>query len=523
MEPIAALDPHVCQQARLSRDVRFDGLFFTGVKTTGIFCRPICSAVPPKEENVTYYLSAGAAIAEGFRPCLRCRPETAPQSAAWLGIEAVAGKILRYIDQGYLIEHSVPELAESIGISERYLRQLCQRYAGANPSQIELARKSLFAKQLVFDSSLSITDIAFASGYNSVRRFNEHWLQQFGKAPSEMRSKRRAFQQCNPGCNQDGSWINLRIPVIEGFDADSIFSFLATRIISGSEAIITHKAKKNSERVTLEYQRVLQLDVQLILLAVSYDEKNACLLVSFKKIENGSIGQKSIGDEVNALKLLPRIFQLVKQVFDVETNAQVILSHLKNSDEFAKQLATRERNGLQDIRLPAAFDPFEAAMRAIVGQQVSVKAACTLLTRLCERCGTTVADNEWQLIRTLPNAQSIVDNDLSGLGLTGARINSLKAMALLRISEPEVFSFGYDNEVRRKKLLAIKGIGSWTVSYLEMRAFSNPDAFPAGDLGVRVALEKQYVRPTEKQVYELSKPWAPWRAYATVLLWQRLI
>lgn len=503
MTSFAALDPLICQQARLSRDARFDGHFFTGVKTTGIFCRPICSAVAPKEKNVEYYLSAGAAIAAGFRPCLRCRPETAPRSAAWLGIEAVAGKILTQLEQGYLVDHSVPQLAERNGISERYLRKVCQRYAGASPSQIELARKSLLAKQLVFDSNLTMTDIAFAAGYNSVRRFNEHWLQQFNLSPSQMRLNNRSLLQHR---EDDDAWVRLRIPVVKGFDADSIFSFFASRIIEGSELSLDH-----------EYRRVLEIDQHWILLAVSYDPKRACLWVDFNVIAEHLAGDKNV-----ALRLIPRILSLVKQVFDVEANSQVVLSHLKNSPEFRQQLLSREQQGRNDIRLPAAFDPFEAAVRAIVGQQVSVKAACTLLTRLSERCGKRIANNTWGLIRGFPAAQSLVDADLSGLGLTGARIDSLKAMAQLRIEQPEVFALNYDADARREKLLAIKGIGPWTVSYLEMRAFSNPDAFPAGDLGVRIALEKNEIRPTEKQVRELSKPWSPWRAYATVLLWQRL-
>ncbi len=519
---VAALDPILCQQARLSRDVRFDGLFFTAVKTTGIFCRPICSAIAPKEENVTYYPSAGAALAAGFRPCLRCRPETAPQSAAWVGIEAVAAKILRHIEHGFLVDHSIPELAQNVGISERYLRQLCQRYAGASPSQIELARKSLFAKQLLFDSNLSISDIAFAAGYNSVRRFNEHWQQQFGKAPSTMkvssrmkvsskmsdsglRAKHSDMKHEHKHKNSDAD-ILLRIPVIKGFDAQSIFAFLSSRIISGSEALVISEDDERLEKS--EYRRVLSLDDQLILLSVRYDKKANGLLVN--------CGAES-------LSFLPRILKIVKQVFDVEANAAAILAHLKSSAEFHPQIIEREQQGVNDLRLPAAFDPFEAAMRAIVGQQVSVKAACTLLTRITQRCGKPVVENSWGLQQALPNAEGILANNLDGLGLTQARINSLKAMALLCSEEPEIFSQDYDRESRREKLLAMKGIGPWTVSYLEMRAFGQPDAFPAGDLGVRIALEKQGIRPSEKQVREISKPWAPWRAYATVLLWQRLV
>ncbi len=498
------LTANTCQQARLSRDTRFDGLFFTGVKTTGIFCRPICSAVAPKEQNVTYYPSAAAAMNAGFRPCLRCRPETAPQSAAWKGIESVAAKILRHINDGYLVDFSIADLAEKVGISERYLRDLCQRYAGASPSQLELARKSLLAKQLLFDSSLSIADVAFAAGYNSVRRFNEHWKSQFHKAPSLMRRNFKHSKTMAPtdGVLEPESWIHINIPVAKGFDAASVFSFLATRIIAGSEAII-----KFEESGVTCYRRLLQFDNLILPISVSYDPSNSCLVLSC---------------EAQGLKLLPRIIQSVKRVFDVESQGHIIWQHLAKTKEFKQQLKSIAASGQSDIRLPGSFDPFEAAMRAIVGQQVSVKAACTLLTRVTARCSKVVENNSWGLTQALPMAQDILDHDLSGLGLTAARINSLKIVASLKIKEPEVFDFDYDSELRQQKLLAIKGIGPWTVSYLEMRAFSNPDAFPAGDLGVCIALEKNGVRPTEKQVREMSVSWAPWRAYATTLLWKRL-
>jgi AraC family transcriptional regulator of adaptative response / DNA-3-methyladenine glycosylase II len=516
-QSIHTLDSEQCQNARLSRDSRFDGVFFTGVKTTGIFCRPICSAVAPKEENVAYYPSAAAAIAAGFRPCLRCRPETAPRSAAWRGIEAIAAKILRTIEQGYLIDHSIPELAERMGISERYLRQLCHKYAGASPTQLELARKSLFAKQLLFDSNLSITDIAYAAGYHSVRRFNEHWQQQFHKTPSQMRRKRQAYATAARAKVDDDSRIELRINVAKNFDAESVFSFLASRIIVGCEWISKSSSQSSED---LEYRRLLNFDQAYFILAIRYSKRKSCLFVSC---------------DPSAIAHLPKVIQLVKHVFDVDANADVILSQLKNTQEFAQQLNKREQQGKSDLRLPAAFDSFEAAMRAIVGQQVSVKAACTLLTRISERCASEkyaqlntsfhnshLAENPWGLKYCLPDARSILATDLTGLGLTQARIDSLKSVAAFYVAEPQVFAFDYDSQVRREKLLAIKGIGSWTVNYLEMRAYANPDAFPAGDLGVRIALQKNGIRPTEKQVRDLSRPWAPWRAYATVLLWQRL-
>lgn len=496
MKNSALLDPEVCRKARISRDARFDGQFFTAVKTTGIFCRPVCPATSPKEQNVDYYQSAAAAMAAGFRPCLRCRPETAPRSAAWRGIEALAARLLAKIDAGFLSEHSVPELAESMGISERYVRDLCQRYAATSPNQLEQTRRSLLAKQLLFDSNLSIADIAFSSGYQSVRRFNEHWKAQFGKAPSEMRKKIATPVS-------DAAWIEVKIPVVEHFDYQSVFNFLKSRLVKGVETLI------DDEQGNPEYQRVLRMGDEVFLISVCYQVKSQRLLLKC---------------EQEALTKLPKIIAIIKRVFDVETDAAVILAHLGDTDEFRQQVAN-----LKDIRLPAAFSAFEAAMRAVVGQQVSVKAACTLLTRISERCAnknTNVSANDLGLTHALPTAEEILAADLSGLGLTGARIASLQAIAQLNIEHTELFDSEYmpdeQRDIMREKLLALKGIGPWTVSYLEMRAFSLPDAFPAGDLGVRIALEEKGVRPSEKQVREQSLTWAPWRAYATVLLWQRL-
>ncbi len=486
------LTAEVCRKARLSRDPRFDGQFFTGVKTTGIFCRPICPVVPPKEENVDYYPSAAAALEAGFRPCLRCRPETAPQSAAWKGIASVAARILRKINEGFLADHSVPELADVSGISERYLRKLCVRYAGAGPAQLELARKSLLAKQLLFDSSLSIADIAYTAGYNSVRRFNEHWKSQFAKTPSAMRRRPLSAEQ---------GWIRVQIPVAPDFDYAAICGFLASRCIDGVE-VVEATGAATSIRPYI-YRRVMTLDGQPLLVELDYEPARRCLLLSC---------------EQSSVHCLPRLIATVKRVFDVEAPAGMIMNHLAESEEFKTQL-----QGRKDIRLPGAFDPFEAAVRAIVGQQVSVKAACTLLSRLTERCGEKVPANRFCLERAFPTAIAIVQADLNGLGITGARIRCLKDLAQLKLDCPDVFSEAADPQWRRDRMQAIKGIGPWTLSYLEMRAFSLPDAFPAGDLGVRAALEKNGLRPSETETQRLSVGWQPWRAYATLLLWQRLV
>jgi len=476
------LDSKVCRRARLSRDTRFDGQFFTAVKTTGIFCRSVCPAQPPKEKNVLYYPSAAAAFNAGYRPCLRCRPEVAPRSAAWQGAEAIASRVLNHIQNGFLAEYSVLELAEAMGISERYVRDLCQRYCAASPIQIEQARRTLLAKQLLFDSNLSITDIAFASGYKSVRRFNEHWKSQYGKAPSAMRKKK------NSGGDSD---LVIHIPVSEYFDYGSTLQFLAGRAVHGVEYIDRK-----------QYQRVIKSGQQYLAVSVEHEKNKKRLRVSCSK---------------KGLTALPDVIAQIKRVFDVDAPVQQILQDLSSTRQFKSQLKEQK-----DIRLPGAFDPFEAVLRAIAGQQVTVKAARTLLNRLVERCGPKVKTANSNLSRAFPEPAMLIKANLDKLGLTTAKIDCIRTVAKLAVEEPEIFALHSDPQWRREKLLAIKGIGPWTVSYLEMRAFSMPDAMPAGDLGVRMALEKKAVRPTEKQVLEMSKLWQPWRAYATLLLWQRL-
>ena len=476
----------VCRRARLSRDVRFDGVFFTVVKTTGIFCRPVCPVAPPLEKNVFYVPSAAEAFQLGYRPCLRCRPETAPMSAAWLGNEAIAARVIRAVNQGQLQHVSVTQLAERMGISERYLRKLCQQYAGASPVQMDQARRSLLAKQLLFDSNLSITEIAFASGYQSVRRFNEHWKQQFGQPPSAMR-KRQAS-------DNEGRSFKLYLTAPENYDFESLLAFFRLRQL--------HQIERVSDE---DYQRSIRLsngDTTVI---------KICFNCTRKRLE--------LSLATDALIFVSEIVVLVKRLFDLEAPVSRILSDLASDPNISIAI---DRLSLQDLRLPGTVTPFEAIFRAIVGQQVSVKAAITILNRILLRLYGEDSKSE-VVLKPFPDAEDFTGFNFDGLGLPQARINTLTSVVDAFIQQPRIFEFNADPEVRRNTLLEIKGIGPWTVNYLEMRAYAMPDAFPAGDLIVRQSYSQLINSEkilTEKQLLKHSENWQPWRAYATLLLWQ---
>lgn len=485
-------DAATCRRARLSHDARFDGVFFIAVKTTGIFCRPVCRVTPPKEENVRYLASAAEAFAQGFRPCLRCRPETAPTSAAWLGARAIAKRVLRSINQGALTSLSVTDLAEKMGISERYLRSLCQQYAGASPNQLELARRSLLAKHLLFDSTLSITDIAFAAGYQSVRRFNEHWKQQFGLPPSQVRKQGRSQQALIRRNKSQGFELFISLPA--DYDASALLAFFRLRQLPLVEEVGDNY-----------YRRCIRLPQgQVSEFEVTFCHKPERLQLTL---------------EFQALAYVSDIVALVKRLFDTEAPLAKILFDLRQ-DTFLNQALEQYR--VNDIRLPGTVTPFEAAVRAIVGQQISVKAAITILKRILSRLWQ-VTDVESESLRPFPQPEDFRDFNFDGLGLPQSRINTLNAVVEKFCRTPELFELNADPQLRNEALLSIKGIGPWTVRYLEMRAYALPDAFPAGDLIVRqsysqlVGAEKII---SERQLNEISLAWQPWRAYVTILLWQ---
>ncbi|MCC2625431.1 MAG: 3-methyladenine glycosylase/8-oxoguanine glycosylase [Burkholderiales bacterium] len=462
------LNPTEFYRAHLAKDPRFDGKFFVAVKTTGIYCRPICPAKKAKLENLEFYIHAYQAEAAGFRPCLRCRPETASGSAAWIGTCATTRRALRIMENSALERLSVKYLADKLGISPRWLRELFTQQLGANPQTILLSKKLDVAKNLLETSNLSITDIAFSSGFQSIRRFNDAFKLKFSKTPSSFRNEPFSGKELK-------IQLNYRPP----YDWSRLISFFGNRSILQMELIT-----ENS------YQRL-----------ITYGDVHGWFKATICKPNKIEIEFK-LNKNTNIIEFIRRI----KNIFDLDCDPMAIEHTLKEDKQLVPFLKTH-----QGLRIPGGWDGFELAIRAIIGQKISVKGARTTLSKLVTHCGEKQHfDKTLPLTNFFPTPDSIIRADLTGIGLTTAKINSIKALAQEIVNGNIVLDGTADFEDTCKKLLAIKGIGPWTVQYIAMRALRNPDAFPETDLELQKKIKHFKLHPAQ---------WAPWRAYAALLLW----
>lgn len=475
------LDDAQCEQARLTRDARFDGLFFTAVKTTGIYCRPVCPAPTPKAGNVSYYASAAAAAAAGFRPCLRCRPEAAPGSPLHQARSSLVTGALRLIEQGALDHGSLTDLAARVGVSDRHLRRVFADELGASPLDVAATRRLLFAKKLLSETNLPITAICDASGYSSLRRFNAAFLDTYGKPPREFR---RGLNSAS-----DHQTIQLRLPYRAPYDFPGLLAFYARRAIPGVEHIDEHS-----------YSR-----------SFIHDETPAWFSVRALTNDN-ALGLHLHGVRMSALG---PIVARVRRMFDVDADPVAIMQVLGTDARLAPCVARWPGQ-----RLPGAWDGFELAVRAVLGQQISVAAARTLAARLVERYGTPHEESTVAGLGALfPRAAQLVDAPLEGIGLPRTRAETLRGLA--RACVEGRIDFGVQQTLAEfvERLCALPGIGAWTAHYIAMRALSQPDAFPAGDLVLRKIAGDG--TPISERAMELaSQSWRPWRAYAVMLLWR---
>jgi len=472
------LDFDACDRARLARDPRFDGRFFIGVTSTGIYCRPICPAPTAKQKNIKYFPSAAAAAEAGFRPCLRCRPEAAPGTPAWLGTSATVRRALRLIHDGALDTESVEQLATRLGIGPRHLHRLFVQHLGASPLAVAQTRRLHFAKHLIDDTRLAMTDIALASGFGSLRRFNDAFRNTYGRAPRDLRRG-----QC--GLAEKGDALRLKLAYRPPYDWVAIRDFLGTRAIPGVEQV-TDKGYARS---------------------VSVAGKAGW-------IEVGPVpGETALELAVHDLgpESLFGIVSRIRQMFDLTADPADVRVVLKKDPLLVPLL--RRRPGL---RVPGAWDPFEIAVRAVLGQQVSVAAARTFATRIVAAHGQPLVAVGSGVTHLFPPAEVLAKVDLGDIGLTGARARALKALA--EAVRDGAVNFVNGDDVRQA-LLQVPGIGSWTAEYVAMRGFSDPDAFPAGDLVLQRMAGKMQ-RLTEKQLLERAEQWRPWRAYAVLHLWR---
>jgi AraC family transcriptional regulator of adaptative response / DNA-3-methyladenine glycosylase II len=467
-------------RARRSRDPRFDGRFFVGVTSTGVYCRPVCPAPSPRETHVRYFPTAAAAGEAGFRPCLRCRPEAAPGTPAWIGTSAVVRRALALVHEGALDGASVDALAARLGIGPRHLHRLFVAHVGAPPLAVAQTRRLHFAKRLIDETDLTMTEIAFASGFGSLRRFNDTFRKTYDRAPTALRRLRRTDALPPRGET------SLRLAFRPPYDFARLLEFLAARAIPGIERVDA-----------TGYARTLALPSGPAVVRVGQAPRGHALVL------------RVTGAPASALLQLTGE---ARRVFDLAADPALIAAAL-GPDPLLGPLV-RRRPGL---RIPGAWDPFECAVRAVLGQQVSVEAGRTLARRLVARAGTELPRPTEGLTHLFPSPAALAGASLTGLGLTSARARALEALARA-VADGRLDLRGPADEVTAG-LVALPGIGDWTAQYVALRALGEPDAFPAGDLVLRHRAAGGGAPLTARALAARAEGWRPWRGYAVLHLW----
>jgi AraC family transcriptional regulator of adaptative response / DNA-3-methyladenine glycosylase II len=481
-------DREVCYRALQSRDARFDGLLFVGVTSTGIYCRPICPARTAKFQNCRFFGSAAAAQEAGFRPCLRCRPETAPDLASWRGTSNTVSRALALITDGALDGDgaSVETLAERLGLGERQLRRLFLQHLGASPISVAQTRRVLFAKQLIHETQMPLTEVALAAGFGSVRRFNEIFRDLFHRPPSALRRKISA----SPAGPEAG--VTLRLRYRPPYDWDSMLAHLQARAIPGVEIVESGG-----------YQRTVEIDGFIGSVEVTHVPRRQSLGVTIR---------------FPNVRSLPAIVTRVRRLFDVGADIETIDAHLSRDPLLAPLVARRP-----GLRAPGGWDGFELAVRAILGQQISVAAARRLAGELVALHGKPVLKDyvsHPSLSHVFPTAERLAAADSIGLRMPRTRQLSLQALTEAAATDPNLFRpFGTIEEAIMR-LRTIRGVGEWTAQYIALRALREMDAFPASDIGLlRGAATIDGERSTSASLLTRAESWRPWRAYAAQHLW----
>ena len=453
------LDPEVCKKARLSRDPRFDGKFFTAVKTTKIYCRSICPVFPPKEENVLYFPSAIEAANFGYRPCMRCRPDSAPGSPAWKGVDATLERVLKLINEGALQEGSLQTLADKLGITDRYLRQLFDKNLGISPKAYALYQQCLFAEQLLHETNLPIIQVALASGFKSLRRFNDCFKEQLKLTPSQIRKSSKSVSND----------LQLKLYYRPPYDWHLMHSFFKKRAIDSMEW-----CGENSYGRTFCW----------------FDTKG---YFTAKHIAKNN--RFDITINIENISHFKAVVANIRRILDIDIDIQSVEADIKDcvGDAFSLK---------PGLRLPGVWSCFEAGIRAILGQQISVSAAHELVRILVSELGCSIDKH-----KVFPSAQVIAKSDLGFLKIPTSRKQTLHNLAQHYIE--------HDDPDETSEWKSLKGIGPWTIDYARMRGQSDPDIFLGGDLGIKKAIKQ--AAPD----INLDKA-SPWRSYLTLQLWNQL-
>jgi AraC family transcriptional regulator, regulatory protein of adaptative response / DNA-3-methyladenine glycosylase II len=473
-------DPDVCYRALRTHDSRFDGRFFVGVSSTGIYCRPVCAVRTPKRQNCHFFPSAAAAEAAGFRPCLRCRPELAPGDSSVDARARLARAAAGLIEEGACDDGGVDELAARLGVTGRHVRRVFQGEYGVSPVEYAQTQRLLMAKRLLTDTTLPVIEVAMASGFGSLRRLNALFHARYRLSPTGLR------KQAGAGGHHDD--LTVRLGFRPPLDWGALLGFLGQRCVEGVEEVDGGA-----------YRRTVRLSRHGTLHHGWFEAR---------------LGRRHDALEVtldaSLLKVLPQVLARVRRLFDLSCHPAEIASALGALAE--------ERPGL---RVPAAFDGFECAVTAILGQQVTVRSARTLAGRFVRRFGDEVATPFPALARIFPSPQRIAELEPSAvaeLGIVATRARSILAVATALVEGRLRLESDADVQATLAALRSLPGIGEWTAQYIAMRALSWPDAFPHTDHGVRKALQGREPR----QVLELAEAWRPWRAYAVMHLWSSL-
>jgi AraC family transcriptional regulator of adaptative response / DNA-3-methyladenine glycosylase II len=481
-------DREVCYRALRSRDARFDGLIFVGITSTGIYCRPVCPARSAKFENCRFFGSAAAAQEAGFRPCLRCRPETAPDLASWRGTSNSVSRALALINDGALDGDgaSVEMLAERLGLGERQLRRLFLQHLGASPISVAQTRRVLFAKHLIHETRMSMTDVALAAGFGSVRRFNEIFRNLFQRPPSALRRKTTV------NARGTDAGVTLRLRYRPPYDWSSMLGHLQGRAIPGVEVV------ENGI-----YRRTVEIGGVTGAVEVAHLPQRESLGVTIHFPD---------------VRSYPAIVARVRRLFDLGADIETIDAHLSLDPLLAPLVARRP-----GLRAPGGWDGFELAVRAVLGQQVSVAAARRLAGQLVARHGKPISAGSGGhagVTHVFPTAACVAVAEPLGLGMPVARQRALKALAQATVDDPNLFRpFGTIEEAI-VRLRTIPGVGEWTAQYIALRALRETDAFPSSDIGLlRGAARIDGTRSTSAGLLDRAEVWRPWRAYAAQHLW----
>jgi AraC family transcriptional regulator of adaptative response / DNA-3-methyladenine glycosylase II len=475
------LDPDRCYRACAARDARFDGWFFVGVRTTGIYCRPSCPARTPAPQNVEFHPTAAAAQRCGFRACKRCRPDAAPGSPEWDPRGDVVARAMRLIADGVVDREGVRGLADRLAYSERQVHRLLVTEVGAGPLALARAQRAQTARILLETTALPVTEVAFAAGFSSIRQFNDTVREVFADTPTGLRRRVRA----RPGATAPGA-LTLRLPVRAPFAGTELVAFLGARAIPGVEEVVDGS-----------YRRVLTLPhgAATVALTPAADHVHAEL-------------------RLDDLRDLTAAVQRARRLLDLDADPVSVADGL-GRHRLLRPLVRAEPGR----RVPGHPDGHELLVRAILGQQVSVAGARTLAARLVARWGKPLDRVDGTLTHQFPHADALAAARLDDVGLTAVRAATVRAAAAAVADGSLVVDPGVDREELRRRLLAQRGIGPWTTEYVLMRAVGDPDAFLASDLGVRRALDALGVRSDPAAAVAHAEAWRPWRAYANVHLW----